>query len=146
MYTFEHSVFINRPQEEVFEFLTNPANDPKWRDSAVSGEWTSDSPIGVGSTQHSVDKLLGREIESTIEVTVWDPPHKIALKTVGGPMPYEATQTFESKEGGTQLTFSGHAEISGFFKLAEGLVGKQMDKQINKDLNSLKGYMEAGEA
>ena len=36
MYTFEHSVFINRPQEEVFEFLTNPANDPKWRDSAVS--------------------------------------------------------------------------------------------------------------
>lgn len=146
MYTFEQSVFIKRPQEEVFEFLTNPTNDPKWRDSAVSGEWTSDGPIGVGSTKHNIDKLLGREIKSTIEVTVWDPPHKVGLKTVGGPMPYEATETFESKESGTQLTFSGQAEIGGFFKLAEGLVGKQLEKQIDKDLKGLKQYLEAGQA
>jgi carbon monoxide dehydrogenase subunit G len=146
MYKFEHSVYISRPQQEVFDFLTNPANDTKWRESAISGEWTSDGPIGVGSTQHTVDKLLGREIESTLEVTAWDPPRKVGIKTVGGPMPYEATQTFESMEGGTQLTFSGHAEIGGFFKLAEGLVGKQLEKQIDKDLNSLKQYMEGDEA
>ena len=145
MYQFEKSVFINRPIEEVFEFLTNPANDLKWRDSAVSGEWATDGPIGVGATQHSVDKLLGREIESKAEVTVWDPPNKFGLKTLGGPMPFEYIQKFKSEEGGTQITFSGQAEIGGFFKLAEGLVGKQFEKQIDKDLNGLKQYLESGQ-
>ena len=27
MYKFEKSVFINRPQQEVFDFVTNLAND-----------------------------------------------------------------------------------------------------------------------
>ncbi len=145
MFEFEKTIFINRSPEEVFEFLTNPANDPKWRNSSISGEWTSDGPIGVGSTQHSVDKMLGREIESTSEVTVWDPPNKFGLKTVGGPMPFEITQKIESKEGGTQLTLIGHAEVGGFFKLAEGLVGKQLEKQINQDLDGLKVYMEGSQ-
>jgi carbon monoxide dehydrogenase subunit G len=145
MFEFEKTIFINRSLEEVFEFLTNPANDLKWRDSSISGEWTSEGPIGVGSTTHTVDKLLGREIDSTAEVTVWDPPNKFGLKSVGGPMPFESIQNFESKEGGTQLTFSGHGEIGGFFKLAEGLAGKQLEKQIDKDLSSLKVYMEGSQ-
>lgn len=145
MFKFEKIVYINRPLEEVFEFSTNPVNDPKWRDSAVSGEKTSDGPIGVGSTFRSVDKLIGREIESTVEVTVWDPPNKYGVKALGGPMPFEMIQTLESKEGGTQLTLSGQAEIGGFFKLAEGLVGKQLEKQMEKDLNGLKKYMEGGQ-
>ena len=145
MFEFEKTIFINRSPEEVFEFLTNPANDPKWRNSSISGEWTSDGPIGVGSTTHAVDKLLGREIESTSEVTVWDPPKKFGSKSVGGPVPAEFIQKFESKEDGTQLTLSGHAEVGGFFKLAEGLVGKQLEKQMNQDLDGLKVYMEGSQ-
>jgi hypothetical protein len=128
----------------IFEFISNPANDSKWRDSAVSGEVTSDGPIGTGSTIHSVDKLMGREIESTAEITVWDPPHKVGQKALDGPMPFEMLMTLESKEDGTHLSLSGQAEIGGFFKLAEGLVGRQLEKQMEKDLKGLKQYMEGG--
>jgi carbon monoxide dehydrogenase subunit G len=145
MFEFEKTVLINRSPEEVFEFLTNPANDSKWRDSSISGEWTSDGPIGVGSTLHTVSKVLGREMETTSEVTVWDPPNEYGWKSVGGQMPFEATQKFVSKEGGTQLTFSGQAEVSGFFKLAEGLVGKQLEKMMDKDMNGLKVYIEGSQ-
>jgi carbon monoxide dehydrogenase subunit G len=145
MFEFEKTILINRSPEEVFEFLTNPANEPKWRDSSISGEWTSDGPIGVGSTQHTVSKVLGREMETTSEVTVWDPPNEYGWKSVGGQMPFEATQKFESKEGGTQLTFSGQAEVGGFFKLAEGLVGKQLEKMMDKDMNGLKVYIEGSQ-
>ncbi len=145
MFEVKKSIFINRPQQEVFDFSTDPTNDPKWRESSISAEWTSEGPVRVGSTAHTVDKLMGREMESTNEVTAWDPPNEYGFKTVGGPMPFEATMKFESKGAGTQLTLSGQAEVGGFFKLAEGLVRQQLEKQIERDIKGLKAYMEGSQ-
>jgi uncharacterized membrane protein len=141
MYIFEKTIFINYPQQELFDFLTDPTNDPKWRSTAVSAEWTSEGPIGVGSTQHSVDKFLGRKFESDSEVTIWNPPNEIGLKSVGGPQ-FEASWKFTPEENGTKLSISGQVELGGFFKLAEGLAGKQMEKQMDSDFDSLKEFLE----
>ena len=145
MFTFEKSLFINRPQQEVFDYVTNPANNAQWQDSTQSGEWTSDGPPGVGSTYKVVTRFLGRTIEATAEITGWDPPNQAANKSVGGPFPFEGTQKFEAQGDGTQLTFTGQAEFGGFFKLAEGLVGKQLEKQFDTYGNALKLVLEAGE-
>ena len=82
MINFSRTIHIERSQHEVFDFMADPSNDTKWRDSAVSSEWVSEGPIGVGSKLKSVDKLLGRKIESTSEVTVWDPPHRFVDATI----------------------------------------------------------------
>lgn len=144
MYTFEKTITINRPQQEVFDYLTDPANDGKWRKTSVSSEWTSDGPVGVGSTQHSVDKFLGRNIESDSEITVWDPPNEYGWKSIGGPIPYELSMKFTPDGEGTQISFGGQAELGGFLKLAEGMAGKQMEKQMDDDFNNLKKVLEAG--
>jgi uncharacterized membrane protein len=144
MYTFEKTIIINLPQQEVFDYLTDPANDGKWRKTSVSSEWTSEGPVGVGSTQHSVDKFLGRNIESDSEITVWDPPNEYGWKSVGGPIPYELSMKFTPDGGGTQISFGGQAELGGFLKLAEGMAGKQMEKQMDDDFNNLKAVLEAG--
>ena len=146
MFTFEKSLFINRPQQEVFDFVSNPANDSKWSSSTESSEWASEGPPGVGSTLRSVDKFLGRKIESTSEVTIWDPPNQLGYKMVSGPFPFEATIKLESKENGTQLTVAGKAEFGGFFKIAEGLVGKQAEMQFDADFDALKLLLEEGQA
>ena len=143
MFTFEKSLFINRPPQEVFDFVSDPAKDTEWRNTAGSSEWTSEGPPGVGSTLHSVDKFLGRKIDSTAEITAWDPPNLYGQKVLSGPIPFEFTIKFESKENGTQLTMSGEAEPGGFFKIAEGLVGKQLEKQLDTDFNALKLVLEA---
>lgn len=140
----EASAHINRPLEEVFEFVTDLSTHPKWR-HGISSEWTSDGPVGVGSTARSVNKMLGREMESIGEITAWDPPYKHSVKAVGGPVPFENVQTFESKEGGTKVTFKGQAEVRGLFKLVEGLVSNRVQKQFEKDLQNLKKYMEGGQ-
>jgi len=144
MYTFEKSIFISRPQQEVFDFVTDPANDAKWRSSSVSAEWTSDGPVGVDSTQRSVDKFMGRNLESTSEVTVWEPPNQFGWKSVNSPVPFELSIKFTPQDNGTQVTLSGQAELGGFFKLAEGLAGKQMEKQMDADFNALKDFLEGG--
>lgn len=143
MYKFERSIFIDRPQQEVFDYLADPNNDPKWRDSSISAEWTSDGPVGVGSSQHAVDKFLGRKMESTSEVTIWDPPNQFGWKSTSGPVPFDLRLKLEPKENGTQVTFGGQAELGGFFKLAEGLAGKQMEKQVYADFENLKTVLES---
>lgn len=144
MFKFKKSYFIERPQQQVFDFATDPSNDTKWRESAVSAEWASEGPPGVGSKLRSVDKLMGREMKSTSVITAWDPPNVFGQKAEGGPVPFEMTIKLASEGSGTRLDVEGQAEIGGFFKIAEGLAGKQLEKQLDTDFNGLKRVLEGG--
>jgi uncharacterized membrane protein len=144
MFKFEKSITINRPQQEVFDFVMNLENDPKWQDSIESAKQMSDGKIGVGSTWHYVTKYLGRKSETEIQLTSYDPPNGASVKAINGPVPFENTYKFESNGNGTKMTISGQAEIGGFFKLAEGLAGKQIEKQMEADAAALKTLLEAG--
>ncbi len=145
MLTWEHSIFINRPQQEVWDFLSNPANEPQWQSGTESAEWTSEGPPGVGSTQRGLGKILGRKMDFPIEVTAWDPPNELGRITVSGPIQAESTIKLEPREDGTQLSVRYQGESKGFFKIAEGLVGKQTKKQVDADLDTLKQLLEEGQ-
>jgi len=144
MFKFEKSILINRSQQEVFDFVMNLENDPKWQASIVSVKQISDGPIGEGSTFRYETKLLGRKSETEIQLTSYDPPNGASVKAINGPVPFENTYKFESKGSGTQMTFSGQAEIGGFFKIAEGLAAKQIEKQFDADGAALKKVLETG--
>ena len=90
-----------------------------------------------------VRKLLGRRLESTAEVTAYEPNAKIAFKSTSGPVQYEAWYIFEPVDAGTKLTIVGEAETGGFFKLAEGLVVRQFEKEMQTALAALKDILEA---
>jgi hypothetical protein len=44
------SAVILRPVEDVFAFVEDARNRPRWDDSVDSEELTSPEPIGVGTT------------------------------------------------------------------------------------------------
>ena len=50
MTTFENTVLIARPIEDVFAFLSDLENVPKWNYSIVETRKVSEGPIGVGTT------------------------------------------------------------------------------------------------
>lgn len=145
MITFEKSIVINRTQHEVFDFASNPANELKFRGDLKSSEWTSKGPPGVGSTIRQVGRFLGREREGTGEVTLWEPPHRIGVKSTSGPIPFETTNKFESQENGTLLTASGKAWPGGFFKLLQPLIARQFDRQLDTQLEAMKHLLEEGQ-
>ncbi len=143
MNTFTVTTFINRPVQEVFDFVTNPANNAQWQSGTESAKWVSEGPVGVGSIFRSVGRLLGRELTTDIEITQWTPPSVWGLKASNGPLKFEVTIKFESKDGGTLLVQNFQGEVGGFFKIAEGLAIKQLQKQIETDGNTLKMLLEA---
>ncbi len=56
----ESKYSIKAPVEQVFDYLTNPANRPEWLDSTIKVENISDGPIGVGTSWTEVSKVAGR--------------------------------------------------------------------------------------
>jgi carbon monoxide dehydrogenase subunit G len=143
MATFTVSVFINRSPQDVFDFMTNPANFAQWQSGTKSAKWASEGPVGVGSKFNSVGEMMGRETKMDLEITQWDPPQVWGIKGASGPMKFEAISKFESKDGGTQVTQTFEGEVGGFFSIAEGLAIKQLQKQIETDGNALKKLLEA---
>ena len=138
----EHTLIINRPVSEVFAFVADPANNAKWQEGLVESRLESPE-MGVGAHIVDVRKLLGRDLESKIEVIVYEPNKRLMQKVVSGPLPFELILTFDPDVNGTRLTVLAHGEPEGFFKLASGMVQKQMENQIKGDAERLKKVLEA---
>lgn len=143
MASFIVTTFIDRPPQDVFDFVTNPANAAQWQSGTESSKWSSEGPVGVGSTLHGVGRLLGRELVIDAEITEWNPPDLWGLKFSTGPMRVENSNRFESKDGGTLLIQHFQGEVGRFFKIAEGLAIKQVQKKIETDGKTLKRLLEA---
>lgn len=139
----ENKTFINRPPQDVFEFVTDPANSLKYQSGTSSAEWTSNGAVGVGSTWKAVTRFMGRDIESELQITDWQPPTQNSVKAITGPVPFEMTIKVEPQGEGTLLTQTGQVELGGVFKLAEGLTGKQLKKQMEADNQTLKELLES---
>lgn len=72
------TVRIQRPAEEVFAFIVNPSNTPRWIDSIVKEE-ASVNPIVLGTEFRNWDQD-GRMNEYV--VTRYEPPHIFQLDAV----------------------------------------------------------------
>ena len=137
------STHIARPPQAVFDFVSDLSNRPQWDREVISAEWTSESPVRAGSTYEVVTGFLGRKLQIAVEITGWDPPTSWGVRSRSGPFPIEATTTCEADGDGTRVTETSQAELSGFFKLAEGLLGRQLQKDRDKALDALLVVLEA---
>lgn len=142
MITVEKTVHINKPVEAVFAYATNIDNVTDWQEGVESIEVDGD-PNTVGGKYTEVRKFLGREMKTTLEITAHESNTKWAAKVLEGPVPYEVVADYESADGGTKVTMHIDGEPSGFFKLAQGAVQKQLDKSLEEDLQRLKEQVEA---
>jgi uncharacterized membrane protein len=140
---FEHSVVINRPVEEVFEYMLDIHKVAQWRSGLVESEKTSEGPTGVGSTWREVETFLGRKMDSTNEMTEFEANKRFSYKATSGPIPLEGGFTFESVEGGTRVTASFDTELGGFFRLAEPIVMRMARRQMEADFANLEDLLES---
>lgn len=117
MFTIEKKIIINCPQQEVFDFASNPAKAHQWQSVIKSKEWTSAGPHGVGSTQRVVSRYMGLNLKVTNEYTLWDPPNQCSFKTIDSPLPVEEGMRFEPQGNSTKVIRRMQLETSGVFKL-----------------------------
>jgi carbon monoxide dehydrogenase subunit G len=143
MTKFEKSIIINRPVEEVWKFLSNLGNFPKWDRGIYEVRQTSKGPIGVGSTLQSDRLFLGWHGIGEFVVTEYEPNRVLALRGGAGSSSGNLRYTFESVTGGTRLTGTSEVQLGGWLKLLMPLIAPIAEWDGQDDLVNVKRVMEA---
>lgn len=141
MIQFENQVRIARPVGEVFDFVADFENVPKWNYYVRSVTKTSEGPVGMGTIFHQVRKTD----EQSFRITVYDPGCQIRIKTIPPSQPaFEMTFTFEPDGNGTRLVDAWKLD-TGRPALLERLGAGRIRSAVKENLDKLKVLLEAGE-
>jgi hypothetical protein len=69
----------------------------------------------------------------------------MAFKSIRGSFPIHGTYTFGEVDEGTAVTFALQGEPGGFFKLAEPLLARMLQRQWDTNLANLKDVLESNQ-
>lgn len=140
MIEFENQVVVERPIEQVFAFVSDFRNVPKWNYFVQTVDQTSAGEPGVGTTYHQVR----RTDQQRFRITDYRPPEAVTVKTEPGSRPaFEMRFTFESVDGGTRITDALQLEL-GIPGLLEKLATGRVKGAVMDNLTKLKTLLETG--
>lgn len=129
---FGGSVVIDKPVDEVWAFLTEPARDTNWRRPHVlSSRQLTDGPLGVGTRFETVNKFWGKKEIVVTEVTEVQPPTLLAWTQVNkGTFVTDGSYRLEPADGGTKFTLGLVGEGKGLFKSLEKRFARYQDRSV----------------
>ncbi len=141
MRTVSASADIPAPPSDVFAFLADLENLPRWMSGIVMAELTTPGPIGVGSRAHVVRDLLGQRIEVDITVVDYEPGRRVHLESAASGIGVQARLDLEPGAGGTALTFAMDIRAQSVFMAPiEGIVAGAAQQDLNVSLERVRGH------
>jgi carbon monoxide dehydrogenase subunit G len=136
----ELTIDVARPAEEVFAHLVDLDRLPEWQESAV--ESRADEPLAEGVRIFECRRVLGREVHSELEVTEFDRPRRLMLKTSNGPVRFTVDHRLAEADGGTRLTVVAEGKAGGLMRLGEPMLVRTVEAEMRKDFERLKEMLE----
>jgi uncharacterized membrane protein len=135
---------IERPIDEVFDFMSRLDNVPLWLDGCKKVWVLEGDPEAVGGKVAHLDEFMGRQFEAHFEVVEWEPKKRMVFEAVSGPFRGTSEETLEEDpDGSTLVAIRIRGEPAGFLKLL-GFGAKRMaQQQIDKSIENLKELLEA---
>jgi uncharacterized protein YndB with AHSA1/START domain len=137
----EFTIEIARPAPQVFDYLVDTDRLPEWQASAL--ECRSDGPLTQGSRITERRRLFGHEAQTVLEVTEYDPPSRLTLRTLDGPVRFTVEHRLEESDGMTHLHLHGEAKPSGLLRFAGPVVEHKAREEFRRDFERLKEILEA---
>jgi len=135
-------IVINRPIEEVFDFVADERNEPKYNPQMTLAEMVTQGPIGVGSKFHCVMTGAGTT-DVAVEFTEFVRPRRLGSTSHISNMDINGTVLFESQGQSTKLKWLWNIEPRGFLKLLGPMVRRMGERQELAIWTGLKKLMEA---
>jgi uncharacterized protein YndB with AHSA1/START domain len=139
--TFENTVMIRRQIEEVFGFLADFENIPKWNYAIVETHKVSEGPVGVGTIYQQVRSVPTRS-EERFEVTAYNPARRLEIRGQLGPFPARLSYALDAIPEGTRITNSVELDLRGPGRLLGRVAVPRVRDAVAANLGRLKELLE----
>jgi hypothetical protein len=136
-------IVIDRPVEEVFDFVADERNEPRFNPRMIRAEKVSPGPIGLGTRFRAETRTMRGTAEMTIECTGYERPRRLASSTSLSNMDIHGALVFDAVPGGTRMQWLWDLEPRGASKLLRPIIARMGERQERAIWANLKRFLEA---
>jgi Polyketide cyclase / dehydrase and lipid transport len=143
MASIQGEIVIGRPISEVFDFVADERNEPKYNPRMLSAEKLTEAAIGNGTQFRVTIKSMGRPLNMLLETTDYQRPTRLANTTTMSSAEIRGVLTFEPDIGGTRMAWSWDVKPKGALKCLTPIIARMGKRQEAAIWASLKRYLES---
>jgi hypothetical protein len=136
------TILINRPAIEVFDYVVEVSHDTQWRTGIVEAAYTSEGPMGVGTTGFDRIEANGREIVQTWTTFEYQPGVLARWTLDSGLLRGSGGYICEQSGDCTRFTLESRAKPVGWYRLLSPVFGRIARRQNFADVQKLKAILE----
>ena len=131
---------ISRSPEEVWKFLTDLSNFPKWDAGVLEAKQTSPEPLGVGSTFVTRHRWM----TYSFRCSEYEPNHRFSFEFSQGPMKgARASVNLETIEEMTSATFAIDPKIGSVLKLLGPYLNRSLREHNRESAAGVRRILES---
>lgn len=138
----ESSATIARPAGEIFEFVSDVRNDPRWHTDILEVQPPEEGPVGAGTTFAVKFKPFMGHSAGTVTVSEFEPPRRAVLRGQMGKMTATVTLSVEPQGDGSRFTRRVEMEPPGMMRLMAPIMKGMFRKQNAGFVANLKRVLE----
>ncbi|MDH4170481.1 MAG: SRPBCC family protein [Acidimicrobiia bacterium] len=116
MATFDHSIDLPAPPDQVFALVAEARNAVRWHPAIVRAD-RADEAVTLGSVTDSVFTFYGREIELAFAVTELQEPRRVVFEAASRRARARDEFDIEAADGGSRLRYRSELHLGGFLRV-----------------------------
>jgi uncharacterized protein YndB with AHSA1/START domain len=141
--SFETSVRIERPVEEVFAFVSDPLLFTQWNSAVQAVHGTSGETGELGSTYSMQRQIPTGQVENDLEVFAREEPNEFGIRTTSGPTPFVYRYRFASHGADAVVHLDASVELPGVAAVLGPLAARGVRRGVDANFAALKRVLEA---
>src|SRR5262245_34602187 len=137
MIEFKGSIPVERSPEDVFAFVADPTNRPKY-DNVVDSRLTSTGPVRVGTRFEESLKMGPWRLRTACEVRVHEAPRRFAFDGRNSMVNFSGEFAVDNTGGETRLTISGRAQLVGWRRILQPMLRAECQRSLRRELQRIR--------
>ena len=142
MITFQTSVRVKRSIEEVFAFVSDPLQFPRWNSAVQTVQRTSGEPGRVGSMYSMQRQLPTGRVKNGLEVVSREQPTEFGIRTTSGPTPFSYRYRFIPEGANTLVQLHASVELPAVMAVLGPVATRAVKRGVDANFAALKRALE----